>query len=290
MEIKQIDPLVSVIIPNFNYGRYLEDCISSVINQSYKNLEIIIVDDGSTDDSISIIEKFNTQVVLVKKDNSGVSDTRNIGVKVATGEYLTFLDADDTLEPTKIHDQMQLMKDSPSELIYCGVNVVDSELNFLKILRPQYRGECSKLFFKYPTRAIVLLASGSPLISRSLIEKVGYFDIQLNTSADWDYMRRLSFFTTIDFVDKPLINYRRHEKSMSANSLSSYYSDNTLAVRKMLTDYSIWVKSRARISFNLYAWAMFNFGAVKVFLMNGNVKQAINYTINFTRLRVVFFK
>jgi glycosyltransferase involved in cell wall biosynthesis len=290
MENTEKIPLVSVIIPNFNYGRYLEDCISSVINQSYKNIEIIIVDDGSTDDSVSIIEKYDTKIVLVKKDNSGVSDSRNIGLKIATGDYLTFLDADDTLEPTKIHDQMQLMKDSSSELIYCGVNVVDSELNFLRVLRPQYRGECSKLFFKYPTRAIVLLASGSPLISRSLIDKAGYFDTELNTSADWDYMRRLSLFTTIDFVDKPLINYRRHEKSMSVNSLTSYYSDNNLAVNKMLTDYSIWVRSNARIRINFYAWAKFNFGAAKAFLKNGNIIQAINYAINFTRLKVVFCK
>jgi hypothetical protein len=77
---------------------------------------------------------------------------------------------------------------------------------------------------------------------------------------------------------------------MSVNSLTSYYSDNNLAVNKMLTDYSIWVRSNARIRINFYAWAKFNFGAAKAFLKNGNIIQAINYAINFTRLKVVFCK
>ena len=290
MEITEKFPLVSVIIPNYNYGRYIEECLLSVTNQSYKNLEIIIVDDGSTDDSISILEKYNTQIILVRKDNSGVSNTRNFGVNVANGEYITFLDADDTLEPTKIYEQMQLIKESSSELVYCGVNVVDSKLTCLKILLPQFRGDCTKLFYRFPTRAIVLLASGSPLMSRSLIDKVGYFDPQLHTSADWDYMRRMSHFSTIDFVNKPLINYRRHQESMSVKSLTSYYSDNTLAVKKMLADDSICMRRKERVWLNFYAWAKFNLGATKAFLRNGNIVQAIRYAINFGRLRVVFCK
>jgi len=103
---------VSVIVPVYNSSKYLEECIKNVINQSYKNLEIIIVNDKSTDNSLSIINSFNDKRIKVinLKENSGVSISRNKGVEVSTGDYICFLDSDDYWNLKKIERQVKFIK------------------------------------------------------------------------------------------------------------------------------------------------------------------------------------
>lgn len=92
---------VSIIIPIYNTGKYLEECLDSVVNQTYKNLEIILINDGSKDNSLEICKKYETidnRIIVIDKKNSGVSNTRNVGIQASTGEFITFVDSDDWLE------------------------------------------------------------------------------------------------------------------------------------------------------------------------------------------------
>ncbi len=94
-----IKPLISIVIPVYNAADYIEQCINSVINQTYKNFELIVIDDGSTDQSYQILQKINTiNFTLIKKENSGVSDTRNLGIDLSIGDIICFVDADDYIE------------------------------------------------------------------------------------------------------------------------------------------------------------------------------------------------
>ena len=95
-------PLVSIILPVYNAQNHLARCIGSILNQTYKNIELIILNDGSKDHSLPVCEEFrakDSRIVLVDKENSGVSDTRNLGLKLAGGEYVQFVDSDDYIDP-----------------------------------------------------------------------------------------------------------------------------------------------------------------------------------------------
>ena len=105
------EPLVSVIIPTFNCGRYVEDAVGSVLNQTYRRLEIIIVDDGSTDDTGSKLKKYKDRVQVVTQENQGSSKARNVGLGLSRGDYVAFLDADDRWRPEKLEWQLACFRE-----------------------------------------------------------------------------------------------------------------------------------------------------------------------------------
>lgn len=144
---------VSVIIPIFNAQKYLHKCLDSVINQTYNNLEIICVDDGSTDSSNKIIKEFQNKdhrIILLNKENGGVSSARNIGLIEATGDYLMFLDSDDYLDFNAISTCIQFLNESSIDII---------RFNYIKIYKhlsinnkSYFKDEC---IFEYPFRDII---------------------------------------------------------------------------------------------------------------------------------------
>lgn len=124
--------LVSIIVPVYNVDKYLERCLESVINQSYKKLEIILVDDGSTDDSGTICDEYkkkDSRILVVHKENGGLSDARNAGINLATGEYLTFIDSDDYVSTDMIKCMVDLAEKLSCKVIQCKF-VSGSDANF----------------------------------------------------------------------------------------------------------------------------------------------------------------
>ena len=113
------NPLVSIIVPAYNVGRYIEECVRSIMNQSYKQIEIIVVDDGSPDDTPIIIDKLaaiDKRIVLIHQQNAGVSAARNAGIKASTGEYLVFVDGDDYIAPDFVEYMLRLVEITGGEL------------------------------------------------------------------------------------------------------------------------------------------------------------------------------
>ncbi|MDF4756482.1 glycosyltransferase family A protein, partial [Vibrio parahaemolyticus] len=116
--------LVSVIVPLYNAEKYIEETMESILNQTYKNIEIVIVDDGSKDQSSSIVKnlkkKYPEQIKYILQENQGVSVARNTGIENASGEYISFLDSDDLWHPTKIEKQIESMHKNNMNACYCG--------------------------------------------------------------------------------------------------------------------------------------------------------------------------
>ncbi len=113
-------PLISVIIAIYNPGKYLRPCLDSIVNQTYKNLEIILVDDGSTDDSLSVCKEYaekDNRIIVHHKENSGVSATRNQGIRLAHGDYFSFIDSDDILEPDAYEYMISLVKEHGADAV-----------------------------------------------------------------------------------------------------------------------------------------------------------------------------
>jgi len=228
-------PLISVIIPNYNYARYLNVTISSVLSQSYPNIEIIVVNNGSTDNSLQVLRQFGSQIILVDQQNLGQSGARNSGLRVARGDLIAFLDADDIWEKNKLEKQIRLITQE-TELVYSGITRFRDESGQIEsVLLPQFKGDCHQYFTDLTAVSIVLSGESTSLFTRNLLNLVGNFDSELNSASGWDFFRRCSRFTMFDFVSEPLTNYRLHESNMSNSSLSNI-RDIRKAYKKLFAD------------------------------------------------------
>jgi glycosyltransferase involved in cell wall biosynthesis len=270
-------PLVSVVIPNYNYAQYLSDAIESVLKQTYQNIEIIVVDDGSTDNSREIASRCLDRIALVCKENGGVSSARNEGLSISKGSYICFLDADDSWEKSKVEQQLKVALDKNSGLVYSGYLECDSNLFPIRMISPVFKGDCEDIYRRNPGMAVALLGTSTALIRADLLRKIGMFDLDLKTSADWDYLRRISKLTDFNFVAEPLVRYRRHSQNMSAGSLIDYYADNEKALKKMLSEYSNF--GLRSILLNSYSRFRFYIGASSAFLKSGNFKLGFKHLL-----------
>jgi glycosyltransferase involved in cell wall biosynthesis len=274
------DKLVSVIIPNYNYARYVGQAIESVINQTYLNIEIIVVNNGSTDNSLEILEGFGQRIHLVNQENLGQSGARKSGLSKATGDFIAFLDADDTWEPQKIEKQLRLFSPT-AELVYCGIGRFSENSNaHISIDLPRFSGSCSSAFVSQPGVSIVLSGESTAIFTRALLEKVGGFDPELNSAAGWDFFRRCSKFTNFDFVPEALTNYRIHDSNMSGNGLKTI-PDIRNAYKKLFKDpeWDISSKQSRRTIITL------EYAFLKTHLKQRNFKAAIGAGLRMLLLR-----
>lgn len=227
--------LISVIVPNYNYGRFLTTTIDSVLSQTWGNVELIVIDNGSTDDSREILDGYRGKITVIYQDNLGQAVARNAGLVQAKGSLFALLDADDYWEPTKLEKQMELISEDV-QLVYTGMRQFDNETGMtLRTIIPTFRGNCQLSFLEYPTLAIVPGGESSVLLTRKLVDKVGIFDPSLSTAAGRDYYRRCSEFTKFDFVGEVLLNQRMHGGNMSTNS-KRIMADTAKAYEQLFAD------------------------------------------------------
>lgn len=210
-------PLVSAIIPNYNYANYLREAIDSVLSQTYQNIEVIVVDDGSTDNSREILQDYGERIKVIFQKNQGVSPARNNGVKASKGELIAFLDADDFWLPRKIEKQVQkFSSDKTFGLVHVGVENIDAKGKSLVTLLNGLEGEVSHELLLF-NRAVILGGGSGMMITRKAFEDVGGFDLRLLTSADWDIFYQISSRYQVGFVPKVLLKYRIHGSNMHSN-------------------------------------------------------------------------
>jgi glycosyltransferase involved in cell wall biosynthesis len=202
---------VSVIIPAYNYANYIAAALDSVLQQTYPAHEIIVVDDGSTDDTAKVLSTYEDRVRVVRKKNAGVAAARNTGMEMATGDLLAFLDADDLWLPRKLERQVQCFEaDEEVGLVHCGVLDVNKEG---QPIREHLDGRAGwvadeMLFFRGPS---VIMGGGSAaMVRRTTQEKIGNFDPALPPSEDWDFYYRCARQFKVAFVPEVLVHYRLH--------------------------------------------------------------------------------
>lgn len=202
---------ISVIIPNYNYGRFIGVAIESALAQTLPPIEIIVVDDGSTDDSAQIVESFGGKVRLIRQQNGGVGKARNVGAASSTGDFLAFLDADDVWIADKLEKQMRLFEDESVGYVSCGMREFNTESGeTISEFIPAGEDWTTEnvLLFKTP-----IVASGSAFVVRkSVFEQVGGFDENpnLHPSEDWDFACRVLNVACIHATPELLVDYRNH--------------------------------------------------------------------------------
>jgi glycosyltransferase involved in cell wall biosynthesis len=210
-------PKVSVIIPAYNAMAYLPETIANVLEQTYTDFEVVVVNDGSTDE----IEEWITQisdrrVKLVSQANLGLAGARNTGIKESQGEYLAFLDADDLWESTKLAKQVQVLDSYPSVgLVYTWVAYVDEQGNSTgRVVNNQQEGDV----WQELTSGNLVECGSVAMVRRQCFEKCGVFDGNLGSFVeDWDMWLRIARTYPFKVVQEPLVYYRQVANSASRN-------------------------------------------------------------------------
>jgi len=212
-------PTVSIVIPTLNRARLLTRAIKSVLNQTYQDIEIIIVDDGSTDETEKVIKRCrNKKIKYIKhKKTIGPGAARNTGIDATCGDYIAFLDSDDEWLPKKLEKQISLFKKNVAKtgLTYCGVELVDQYSGKTKEKwLPKYRGY---VFEKNLAKNFIVGGSSTVILQREAIKKVGKFDESLPSCEDWDLWIRIARHYEFDFAPEILVNCFSHSKRISSN-------------------------------------------------------------------------
>jgi len=236
------NPLVSVVIPSYNHLEYVEIAIRSVTSQTYSNIELIVVDDGSTDGSIDKISALNEihSFTFYSQENRGLSKTLNDAISKCSGEYVAILASDDYYHINKIEEQMKvILKTKNSEFCYVKTREFDSEsgASIREFPNSNFEGcVLNRIFFRQP------YCAGTILFSKKLYNDVGGFDESLKYE-DWDFSIRCAAKTKFCRVDKVLFFYRSHASNVTkvmARRAIFQQKIKTLAKNYHLVSPSVW--------------------------------------------------
>ena len=202
MNENQNIPLVSVIIPTFNRARMLKAAIDSVLAQEYQNIELIVVDDDSTDTSAELLKTYGQDLTVISQKNAGVSAARNAGIAAASGRYIAFLDSDDLWLPQKLTRQIQFFTLHP-EVLICQTEEI--WMRDGRRVNPKLRHQkLSGMIFE-PSLHLCLVSPSAVMIRRSLFKEVGLFDESLPACEDYDLWLRVSCRYPVYLIPTPLI-------------------------------------------------------------------------------------
>jgi len=226
MPIHTQNPRVSVIIPTYNRAWSLHEAVQSVLTQTYTDYEIIVVDDGSTDETAKLLRSYDS-VTAIRQPCQGVSAARNRGVRAAQGELLAFLDSDDFWLPDKLSAQVRYFDDNP-ETDICQTEELWIRRGIRVNPGRRHRKQAGMIF--KPSLALCLVSPSAVMLRRSLFESVGGFDEQLPACEDYDLWLRIGCRYPIGLIETPLIVKRGgHDDQLSSQPGLDRYRIQSLA-------------------------------------------------------------
>lgn len=221
MNNRETNPLVSVIIPTYNRGWIVKEAVDSVLSQSFVDFELIVVDDGSTDNTQDILNKYKNNIKALKNNNQGVSAARNKGIALASGRFIAFLDSDDLWLPDKLSMQVNFFNTNKKALI-CQTEEIWIRNN-VRVNPKKRHKKLSGMIFE-PSLCLCMVSPSAVMIKRELFEAVGLFDESLPACEDYDLWLRISSRYPVYLIDTPLIIKRGgHDDQLSqAPGLDKY--------------------------------------------------------------------
>jgi glycosyltransferase involved in cell wall biosynthesis/putative flippase GtrA len=225
---------VSIVVPIYNTAKYLKRCIDSILDQSYKNLEVILVDDGSTDDSGLVADDYakkDSRIKMIHQKNAGQSSARNIGIKKATGEFISFIDSDDEIKPDFINDLLSAFT-ADTSLSVCGMHykrlkAKTAEDVYINPIRSRRKKESKKAYILYLLAIDGRIYSSVNKLYRTNVVKKLQFDQSLNFAEDTkfvlDYLKKSN--GGIAIVNEPLYVYNFGTETSTIRTVSTSWSN-----------------------------------------------------------------
>lgn len=208
-------PLVSVVIPTYNSAAFLPQSIESVLQQTYDNFEVIVIDDGSTDNTEAVLADYKDKIRYIKKNNGGPSGARNLGIAEAKGEFIAFQDSDDLWLPEKLQLQMEYLTTHPEiAVLYTDLIQFNQQGVVSAGLEERYGSLPSGYIFEelLVNHAITL---STIIVRRSCIDEIGVFDESLIGAEDYNFYLRLARKFQFDFLNQALVHKRLHTNNLS---------------------------------------------------------------------------
>ena len=274
-ELTNVDSnLISVILPTHNRANLLAEAIESVLNQSYSNLELIVIDDASSDNTSSLVKSYSDNRIhyIKHNENKHASASRNTGISNAKGKYIAFLDDDDTWLPNKLEKQVYLLDKCPQStgLIYCWMDYINQNNEVTSTVNPTLRG----YIFKDVLDKQRIGGCPTLLIRKSVISQSGLFDETLLRGNDGDFIRRICLKYEVDLIPEVLVKVKTDHgmKRISDNNKSGLnaslksYTSRLQKFKNVLHNYPVQTS-------NIYASIAHHHA------MLGNTNYAIRYSI-----------
>ena len=234
--------LVSVVIPTYNRAELVLKAIDSVLCQTYKNIEIIVVDDGSTDQTAQELAVYGDRICYLYKENGGVSTARNHGIRHCKGELIAFLDSDDIFLPDKIAKQVSFIDENPGfGLVLCDYYFID--MNGCRTGQSNRRVDLPRNGWIIDSILLSpFLVPSSVLVEAKLLYQVGLFNEGLKTAEDIELHLKLGRITQIALISEPLVEYRWGGESLSLNSIS--FDDHVFVINQFIKYHADEIDSR----------------------------------------------
>jgi|SaaInl8_150m_RNA_FD_contig_111_5258_length_15109_multi_10_in_0_out_0_16 alpha-1,3-rhamnosyltransferase len=228
-EIKDL-PLVTVCIPVYNHEKYVEEAIKSILNQTYKNIELIVIDDGSKDNSLKVIQKLleKNDFIFIHRENKGLSATLNEGIKLSKGKYFCGCASDDIYIHYKLEKQVIFMEENPKYGM-CYGKIIEFDNNNYKIKREIINAKSGWIFEELFMFDFVMPAV-TTMIKKDIYKDVGLYDTSLFIE-DYDMWLRIANKYQIGFINNYLAYYRKHETNIS-NQIFNMYESQKIIVYK----------------------------------------------------------
>ena len=223
-------PLVSIILPTYNCASFLPHSIGTILSQTYNSYEIIVIDDGSTDNTKEVLYPFMQRIKYIRSEqNKGLPTARNIGIRPAQGKYIAFIDADDLWLPEKLQTDIEYFETHPEvSMVYSKhINVDEKGEDLNGNTRKQLPS--GNIFLQLFSEQNFVISS-SVVVRKEVFETTGLFDEQLVNCQDWDMWLRIAFHFKVAGINKPLVKYRHNPHSLSKNR------NNVLKYQKIVID------------------------------------------------------
>ncbi|MDM9379595.1 glycosyltransferase [Chlorogloeopsis sp. ULAP01] len=215
-------PKVSVVMTAYNAMAYLPQTMETLLWQSFTDFELVLVNNGSTDNIVEWVTQLSEpRIKLISQENRGIPGGLNRGIAHAQGEYITFLDADDLWDPTKLEKQVKILDENPEVgLVYNWVTLIDEHSKDIgglihrhSIVKFKAEGDVRKQLLEQD----IIGCGSSAMVRRVCFEEVGVFDPSFTIAADWDMWVRIGLHYPFKVIKEPLTYYRKHSRSMTSN-------------------------------------------------------------------------
>jgi len=277
-----MNPLISVIIPAYNRAHLIEEAVNSVLNQTYQDFEILIIDDGSSDNTKQVVENFKDQRIrYIYQNNAGPSAARNNGIKNAEGEYIAFLDSDDLWAAEKLSRQFEIIRSNTGinlGIISCNAEGItfDNKILYRRVCSAENSAEFIKGFFENPDSVI----SGTPafIVKKECFEKVGYFDENLISLEDWDMWFRVCLEYEFRCVNEVLTYFRTHN-SLSVETPIKKAKDSYLRLLDKIFSSEKLPSEYKKVKNKIYSDAYFKIALWGIFNQNRDINIAREFLL-----------
>jgi len=224
---KKNQNLVSVILPAFNRAWILKDAVDSVLSQDYPHIELIVIDDGSYDNTKDLLEEYKNKITVLTQKNKGVSAARNAGIKKSRGEFIALLDSDDVWDKGKISCQVKFFLQNPRALI-CQTQEI--WIRNGKRVNPKVKHKKPSGMIFEPSLNLCLVSPSAVMMRRQLFDIKGYFNEAFTVCEDYDLWLRVSSTIPVFLIDKPYTIKRGGHK----DQLSSFHSQDKFRIRSLM--------------------------------------------------------